>query len=118
MLTILVPTLAHPELRIHTITMLNQGVFLDQEAAVADLFDSGTIKIISDIIVYEDEDVREDGLQVLSNLVESSAESMEPVTAALRESVSVGFSNGPQQRLRTIAFVRTAWNGTNVHINC
>jgi DNA-binding transcriptional ArsR family regulator len=63
------------------------------------------------MIVYEDEDVREDGLQILANLARSSEETMTQVTDALLASVESGFSHELQQRLRTVSFVRSIWDG-------
>ena len=63
------------------------------------------------MIVYEEEDVREDGLQILANLARSSEENMTQVTDALLASVESGFGHEPQQRLRTVSFVRTIWAG-------
>lgn len=77
-----------------------------------DLFNgSSALEIISNLIVYEDEDVREDGLKVLGNLVTSELEMMAPVTTVLLASVESGFSHEPQQRLRTLAFVQAIVNG-------
>lgn len=64
------------------------------------------------MIVYEDEDVREDGLQILANLADFSEETMTQVTNALLASVESGFSHEPQQHLRTVLFVRTISSGT------
>ncbi|RXW11404.1 hypothetical protein EST38_g14451, partial [Candolleomyces aberdarensis] len=49
-------TLPHRALRVHTIKMLNQVSDLKP-----DLFNTGSIEIISNMTVYEDEDIREDG---------------------------------------------------------
>ncbi|RXW24839.1 hypothetical protein EST38_g994 [Candolleomyces aberdarensis] len=101
-------TLPHRALRVHTIKMLNQVSDLKP-----DLFNTGSIEIISNMTVYEDEDIREDGLQILATLVKSSEEMMPPVTTALLASVESGFNHEPQQRLRTVAFVRTVWDDSS-----
>ncbi|KAJ2933122.1 hypothetical protein H1R20_g3954, partial [Candolleomyces eurysporus] len=101
-------TLPHHALRIYTIKMLKRVPDLQ-----SDMFDTGSIKIISNMTVYEDEDAREDGLQILATLVKSSAEKMLPVTTALLASVESGFNHEPQQRLRTVAFVRTIWDDSS-----
>lgn len=75
----------------------------------ADLFSETSISVISNIIVYEDEDIREDGLKILANLVNSSEEMMPKVTTALLASIESGFNHELQQRLRTVGFVRTIW---------
>ncbi|KAJ2933716.1 hypothetical protein H1R20_g3387, partial [Candolleomyces eurysporus] len=93
--------------RLHAIRMLNQVPELS-----ADLFSSTSITTISNLIVYEDEDFREDGLQILVHLVTSSNEMMPLVTTALLASVRTGlYHNENEQILRTIAFVRTIWDG-------
>ncbi|KAJ2935789.1 hypothetical protein H1R20_g1304, partial [Candolleomyces eurysporus] len=89
----------HHAFQLHAIRMLNQ--------APADLFSLTPITVISNMIVYGDEDIREDGLDLLSKLVISS-EKMKPVTTALLASVQSGFDqHEPQQRLRTIGFIGT-----------
>ncbi|KAJ2920837.1 hypothetical protein H1R20_g16257, partial [Candolleomyces eurysporus] len=78
----------------------------------ADLFSSTSITTISNLIVYEDEDFKEDGLQILVHLVTSSNEMMPLVTTALLASVRTGlYHNENEQILHTIAFVRTIWDG-------
>ncbi|RXW17404.1 hypothetical protein EST38_g8458 [Candolleomyces aberdarensis] len=56
-----------------------------------DMFNTGSIEIISNMTVYE-EDAREDGLQILATLMQSSED---------------------MQCLRTVAFVRTVWDDSS-----
>ncbi|KAJ2935952.1 hypothetical protein H1R20_g1143, partial [Candolleomyces eurysporus] len=89
----------HHAFQLHAIRMLNQ--------VPADLFVLTPITVISNMIVYGDEDIREDGLDLLSKLVMSS-EKTKPVTTALLASIQSGFDqHEPQQRLRTIGFIGT-----------
>ncbi|KAJ2915257.1 hypothetical protein MD484_g5180, partial [Candolleomyces efflorescens] len=61
--------------QLHAIRMLKQ--------VPADLFGETPISVISNIIVYQDEGIREDGLEILVNLAESSENSKTMVTTAL-----------------------------------
>ncbi|RXW17400.1 hypothetical protein EST38_g8455 [Candolleomyces aberdarensis] len=105
-LEILVSAIACPNLPIDPLKMLSQVPDLK-----SDLFNKPSIETISNMTVFEREGARKDGLQVLTNLVASSKEKLDTVSAALRASVESGFkSDERQQRMRTIAFVRTIWN--------
>lgn len=75
----------------------------------ADLFSETSISVISNIIVYEDEDIREDGLEILAKLVHSSEKMMPKVTTALLASVESGFNHELENLLYTVGFVRTIW---------
>ncbi|RXW11746.1 hypothetical protein EST38_g14109, partial [Candolleomyces aberdarensis] len=89
--------------RLHAIRMLNQVPELS-----ADLFSPTSITTISNMIVYEDEDFREDGLHILEHLVTSSNGMMSLVTTALLASAETGFNHDDEEQLlRTIAFFRT-----------
>ncbi|KAJ2923541.1 hypothetical protein H1R20_g13555, partial [Candolleomyces eurysporus] len=103
-LKILVSEIAEPKLPIDPLKMLSQIPDLK-----SDLFD-GSIKTISDMTVFKKEGARKDGLQILTNLVASSMGKLDTVMDALRASVEIGFkSRERQERMRTIAFVRTIW---------
>ncbi|KAJ2933121.1 hypothetical protein H1R20_g3955, partial [Candolleomyces eurysporus] len=87
-----------------------------------DLFDRSSIEKISDMTVFKADKTKEDGLQVLTNLAASSQERLGTVTDALCASVESGFkSHETQERLRTIAFVRTIQNNPDssfYHVIC
>ncbi|RXW17694.1 hypothetical protein EST38_g8163 [Candolleomyces aberdarensis] len=99
-------TLPHRAVRFHTFKMLNQ--------VPVNMFNSVSIEIISNMIVYEDEDIREDGLRILVKLAtEEEKKKTNLVIPALLASVESGFNHEPEQRLRTIAFVRTIWDDSD-----
>ncbi|RXW13157.1 hypothetical protein EST38_g12698 [Candolleomyces aberdarensis] len=101
----LVSALGHTGSPIDPLKMLSQVPDLK-----SDLFNPTSIKTVSDKTVFGAEDARKDGLQVLTNLVTSSRETLGAVTESLHASVISGFeSHEQQQRLRTIAFVRAMW---------
>ncbi|KAJ2924182.1 hypothetical protein H1R20_g12913, partial [Candolleomyces eurysporus] len=101
-------TLPSRAVRFHTFKMLNR--------VPVNMFNSVSIEIISNMIVYEDEDIREDGLRILVKLVTEEDEEKKRtnlVIPALLSSVESGFNHEPEQRLRTIAFVRTIWDDSD-----
>ncbi|RXW12735.1 hypothetical protein EST38_g13119 [Candolleomyces aberdarensis] len=107
--TLVSAALDHAKLPIDPLKMLSQVPDLKPE-----LFDLSSIKKISDMTVFKADKAKEDGLQVLTNLVASSQERLRTVTDALRASVESGFkSRKTQERMRTVAFVRAIWINRN-----
>ncbi|KAJ2923558.1 hypothetical protein H1R20_g13540, partial [Candolleomyces eurysporus] len=103
--TLVSAALGRAKLPIDPLKMLSQVPDLKP-----DLFDLSSIKTISDMTVFKADKTKGDGLQVLTNLAASSQERLGTVTHALRASVESGFkSRKPQERMRTVAFVRAIW---------
>ncbi|KAJ2933721.1 hypothetical protein H1R20_g3388, partial [Candolleomyces eurysporus] len=103
----------HRTLWTHTIRMLSQHPGLN-----ADLFNPESIDIISYVVVFEDRDVREDGLRLLASLGASSERTMPQLTSALVAKVGIGLKHESQsQSLGTIEFVSAIWKDSTSPFN-
>ncbi|RXW16348.1 hypothetical protein EST38_g9505 [Candolleomyces aberdarensis] len=111
-LEILISTLNHPnrEVRMQAISILVARQ-AQAKALNYELFTNASIKSVSKMVVYEDEDHgREDALKLLVKMVKDDSTKLSIVTSALVESCKTGFKQEPLQQMRVINFVESLRN--------
>ncbi|RXW12431.1 hypothetical protein EST38_g13423 [Candolleomyces aberdarensis] len=111
-LKILISTLTHPnrEVRMQAISILVARQ-AQAKGLNYDLLTNVSIKSVSKMVVYEDEDHgREDAFNLLVKTVKDDPTKLSIVTSALIESCKTGFKQEPLQQMRVINFVKSLHN--------
>lgn len=112
LLETLVYSLSNRGLWTHSIKMLNETLLLGHPWSLLERLTWLTIGTISETVVYNNEHVREEGLNILANLhVKVPSKSVQQVLKlSLVWSVNFGLTSGDHhQILNTIKFIRTIW---------
>ncbi|KAJ2923275.1 hypothetical protein H1R20_g13820, partial [Candolleomyces eurysporus] len=111
-LEILISTLTHPN---HEVRMQAISILVARQAQAKalnyELFTHASIKSVSKMVVYEDEDHgREDALKLLVKMVKDDPTKLSIVTSALIESCKTGFKQESLQQMRVLNFVESLHN--------